>query len=247
MDVPLFTAIVIAFIIVITIIVFFTISIVKQQKRSLQLQKGHALAEISAMERERSRIAADLHDDVGPMLSMIKFQIFSVDTASEEDMQGLNKVNEHIDDIISRLREISVNLMPASLLRKGLGTAIEEYMENLQKSGIVRTHFHSEMIGNHPQDTSINLFRICQEVVHNALKHAEAKNISIRIKEEKGMLSLLVKDDGKGFDYEKRLKDSSGFGLRSIKNRAELLNGEMIVESKPGVGSAFLFEIPVEG
>ena len=242
----LFTALVIAFIIVGIIFLFFVVSIIKQQKRTLQLQKENALAEISTMERERTRIAADLHDDVGPLLSVIKFQIDVVDSANEDDMAELKKASEHIDGLVHKMREIAINLMPASLMRKGLITAIDEFLSRVAKSGIIKTHFTQSGGSNISQEKSINLFRICQEVVHNAIKHSRAKNITVDFKEKKDFYCLLIKDDGNGFDFQTRIKDSTGLGLRSLKNRAELMKGEMIVESKMGVGTAFLFKIPLD-
>ena len=241
----IFPYLVIGFAFVSIIIFFFVVSIVKQQKRTLQLQKENALAEISTMERERSRIAADLHDDVGPLLSVIKFQIAVVDSANEEDMAELKKAAEHIDGLVHKMREISINLMPTSLMRKGLITAIDEFLSRVEKAGIVKTQFTHSVVSNISQEKSINLFRICQEVVHNAIKHSTARNITVDFKEEKNNYCLLIKDDGVGFDFHTRVKDSTGFGLRSLKNRAELMQGEMIVESKEKVGTAFLFKIPV--
>jgi two-component system, NarL family, sensor kinase len=241
----IFPYIVIGIAFVSIIIFFFAISIIKQQKRTLQLQKENALAEISTMERERSRIAADLHDDVGPLLSVIKFQIDVVDSANEEDMAELKKAAEHIDGLVHKMREISINLMPTSLVRKGLVTAIDEFLSRVEKAGILKTHFTYTDVSTISQEKSINLFRICQEVVHNAIKHSRARNIRVDFKEEKNFYCLLIKDDGVGFDFPTRIKDSTGLGLRSLKNRAELMKGEMIVESKEKVGTAFLFKIPV--
>jgi signal transduction histidine kinase len=245
LETKIFTAVIIAFLVIGVIILYFVFSIIKQQKRNARLQKENTLAEISAMERERSRIAADLHDDIGPLLSAIKFQVDGIESANEEDTADLKNATLQIDGLVSKMREISTNLMPVSLIRKGLATAVSELLASMERSGRFKTHFVVDDIPPLTQEKSINLFRICQEVVHNSVKHSKAQNITVKILQKENLLCLLIKDDGISFDYESKLKAGNGIGLRSLKNRAELLKGEMIVESIPGRGTAFLFEIPL--
>jgi two-component system, NarL family, sensor kinase len=239
----MYTALIIAVFLIGAIFIYFTVSIVRQQKRSLQLQVQNALAEISAMERERSRIANDLHDDIGPLLSVIKFLIDGVETANSEDQQDLQKATAQIDEAVTRLREIAVNLMPSSLLRKGLITAIEEFLSRLKQPGLT-VAFEHKFRAELPQEKSINLFRLTQETVHNAIKHANANHIHVSLNENNDWINLLIRDNGSGFDFDTAIKSSSGFGLRSLSNRAKLMKGTMTVQSKPNIGTAFLFEIP---
>lgn len=240
----IFTAIIIAVIVIGTILLFFILSIVRQQKRNLRLQVSNALAEISAMERERARIANDLHDDVGPMLSVIKFQIDCVETASPEDMEDLRRATVGIDEMITRLREIAVNLMPTSLMRKGLPTAIEEFLGRVSRTAMPVTYSHDIQSELDPEK-SINIFRILQEVVHNAVKHSGATGLVVELTEKENAINLFIRDNGRGFDYESMQDRSSGFGLRSLRSRVDLMQGNMIVQSKHNVGTAFLFEIPI--
>ena len=238
------TAIIIAGIVLGIIIVYFTISMVRQQKRNLKLQQASILAEISAMEKERARIANDLHDDVGPILSVIKFQVDGVTCIDEEDTQDLQNAVQQIDGLISRMREISNNLMPSVLLRKGLVPAIQEYVNKIGATTGMETRFSHEVTSPLSQDQQINIYRIMQETVHNAVKHSGAKKLEVSLAEKGSFYHLLVKDNGRGFDYSIMKDESTGFGLRSLKNRVELIGGNMIVETKKGIGSAFLFEIP---
>src|ERR1051325_216225 len=108
------------------IIAYFIVSIIRQQRRNMRLQKANILAEIAAMEKERMRIAADLHDDLGPILSVIQFQVDNVEGVQGEEKQQLIEASRHVDSLIGRVREIANNLMPSALHRKGLMTAIEE-------------------------------------------------------------------------------------------------------------------------
>jgi len=239
------TAVIIAGVVLGIIIIYFMISMVRQQKRNLQLQQANILAEISAMEKERARIANDLHDDVGPILSVIKFQIDGVTCVDEADTRDLEHAVQQIDGLIGRMREISNNLMPSVLLRKGLVPAIQEYINKIGTTTGMDTHFSHDLPGTISQEQQINLYRIMQEVVHNAVKHSGAKRLEVSLKEKSGTIELLVKDNGRGFDYGIMKHESAGFGLRSLRNRTELMGGQMIVETKKHIGSAFLFEIPV--
>jgi len=240
----IYIAVIIAVILIGIIIVFFAISIVRQQRMNLELQKANALAEIAAMEKERARIATDLHDDLGPLLSVVKFQVDHVESVAEDEKEQLTKASKHLDGLIGRMREVANNLMPSALHRKGLVEAIEEFIRNAENSTGLRILLQSGSDISMAEEKRINIYRVIQEVVHNCLKHAKATELEINIEQRNGRLRILCRDNGKGFDYEKTIRESVGIGLRSLKNRSEIMGGTMEVESKIGIGSAFLFEIP---
>src|SRR5690242_20207599 len=100
------------------IITYFIISIIRQQKRSVRLYKQSIHTEISTLEKERARMAADLHDEVGPVLSALKLKLNSLDIDNEIDKEEVQKSNEQIDKLLQRMREITFDLMPNSLIRK---------------------------------------------------------------------------------------------------------------------------------
>jgi len=228
-----------------SIIAYFIISIIRQQRRNLELQKASILSELAAMEHERARIAADLHDDLGPILSVIKFQIDHVENIDGEEKEQLAQASLHLDSMISRMREIANNLMPSALHRKGLVTAVEEFVSKAGDAAKLLIRFTCSTNINPPEETSINIYRAVQEVVHNCIKHAHADELQIRFTEKSNVLTILCRDNGKGFDYNKMAKETKGIGLRSLKNRTEMMGGSLQVESKPGKGTAFLFEIPI--
>ena len=227
------------------IIAYFIISIIKQQRRNLELQKASILAELSAMEKERARIAADLHDDLGPILSVIKFQVDHVEGVRGEEKEQLGQASHYLDGLINRMREIANNLMPTALHRKGLVIAVEEFISKARETGNLKIDFSYPESLQLPEETSINIYRAIQEVVHNCIKHAKASELQILIRKKNGLLTILCRDNGKGFDYPKLAKESIGIGLKSLKNRTEMMGGTLEVESKGGKGTAFLFEIPV--
>src|SRR5438477_5729337 len=112
-----------------------------QQRRNLELQKANALAEISAMEKERARIAADLHDALGPVLSVIKFRVDHVELLDKEEKAELAKASKQLDELIGHMREVANNLMPSALQRKGLIAAVEEFIQNVGKTNGLEIHF----------------------------------------------------------------------------------------------------------
>jgi two-component system NarL family sensor kinase len=242
----IYIAIIITVIVLGVIISFFAISIVRQQKRNLALQKANILAEISTMEKERSRIAADLHDELGPVLSVIKFQVDYAVLSEQVERKELGKASEQLDEMIERMREIANNLMPSALQRKGLIIALEEYISKVEGTGKLRIELEYPEQLELAEHKAIHVYRTIQEVIHNCVKHAKADKMYIRLERKNGYLTILCKDNGIGFDYPKLSKESEGIGLSSLKNRTEIMGGSLVVESRPGKGSAFLFEIPIK-
>jgi two-component system, NarL family, sensor kinase len=238
-----YTAILIVCAVVGVIITYFIVSIIRQQRRTVRLYKQSLLTEITTLEKERSRMASDLHDEVGPLLSAIKLRIGSLDIHGEEDEEEVRKTETQIDTLIKRMREISFDLMPTSLTRKGLAAALNEFIEYCSKSNVLKISFKYVDI-QLTQAQSINLYRIVQEIIHNTIKHAEALELLIELKKEKNKIVLATKDNGKGFDYEEKSGEAKGLGLQNLLRRTEIIGGKMFFESKKGKGTTYIFEIP---
>ena len=141
-----YTAILIVCAVLGVIIGYFIISIIRQQRRSLRLYKQSVETEITTLETERARMAADLHDEVGPILSGIKLRMSSFDLHNETDEEVRQTTNEHIDGLIKRMREISFDLMPTSLIRKGFAVALNEFIEYCSKSSSMAIRFQYEAV-----------------------------------------------------------------------------------------------------
>jgi signal transduction histidine kinase len=240
----IFSAVLIACIVLAVIITYFIISIIRHQRRNQELYKSKIQAEINTLEKERSRIASDLHDELGPILSTVKLRINCIDIISDEDQLQLNKANKHIDDIIQRMREISNDLMPTTLLRKGLIVALNEFIGNISKPGGLRIKFTYERVPELASDRAIHLYRILQEIIHNTIKHAGATELTIGLSFENGQVMITTQDNGTGFDYNRAIKENTGFGLRNLLSRAEIMGGAMYIESAAGQGTQYIFEIP---
>lgn len=226
-----------------TIIVYFFISLLRQQRLNLELKKQNLIAELNSIEKERARIAADLHDEISPVLSAVKLKVSSFELHDEGDKIQQQKTDDHLDNLLKRMREISFDLMPVTLQRRGLKTALLElvsYWSNRNQLQIELTaddNLFSDVY-------SIHLYRIIQEIIHNTIKHAGATLLQIEIKKEVGKLTISSKDNGKGFDYAKSLEEGNGFGLRNLLSRADVLGGKIVVESQKNKGTIYTIEIP---
>jgi signal transduction histidine kinase len=227
------------------IIIYFFVSIIRYHRRYMKLQREKIFAEITIRENERRRIANDLHDSLGPLLSAVKLNISSVDVGMPADRVILDKTAGYLDEIISSMRRISHDLLPSTLERKGLLEAVREFIHQVNNKQSVNIQLYIVKEIQVPKDKEIHIFRMVQEIVHNTIKHAQAKNLQIGFSEENGHLLCLTKDDGKGFDREKALTVSQGLGLRSLESRCEILNGILTLESSPDSGTNYFIKIPV--
>jgi two-component system, NarL family, sensor kinase len=227
------------------ILLYFIITIIRYQRRSLRLHKEKIQAEIDTLEKERKRIASDLHDELGPLLSAVKLKINSLDTNDPGDQEVINSSSEHLDTIIAKLREISNNLLPNTLTRKGLTKAIEEFIKSSHEAYGLPIRFICSQELKLVKQKEINIYRIIQEIVHNTIKHAHASYLILQITVEGNSLLLMTADDGHGFDYFAKVKDNPGLGLRNLQSRAEVMGGELTCLSEPGKGTMYTFEIPV--
>ena len=173
-------------------LLFFIITIIRHQRRNQELYKEKVNAEINTLEKERTRIASDLHDDLGPMLSAVKLLINNLELMKEEDKATLERTNVYIDDMLLQLRTISNNLVPQALSRKGLVVAVDEFISELNEKRSMHIDFKYSDGLSIPSSKGIHLWRIIHEVIHNADKHARASNMNILLEEknEKIILNL---------------------------------------------------------
>ncbi|HEX6332847.1 MAG TPA: ATP-binding protein [Flavisolibacter sp.] len=239
----LYTAILITAFILGTVILYFVISMIRQQRKNMRLQRMNILAEINAIEKEQARMAADLHDELGPVLTVIKYEVDGVEARTAEDQELLKKASGHLDMAVGKIREIARNMMPSALTRNGLQAALQQVANHTSEFTPLHVTLAYDVQRAVDQEMSINIFRIIQEVIQNALKHAQAELMLVRIKEEQGKLHILCEDNGSGFDTE--VQKSDGIGLRNIRTRIDLMGGNMQLTSQPGRGTQYIFDIPL--
>ncbi|MBC9797881.1 tetratricopeptide repeat-containing sensor histidine kinase [Sinomicrobium weinanense] len=229
--------------------------LISQHKRVHQLEmdtmkQEHKISLLSATikgeEHERSRIAQDLHDGLGGLLSGIKLSLSNSLGKMQEapEKEAVSGAVKHIDEAVDELRFIAQSLMPQVLHIQGLGEAVKQFCSKIAHPDISVTCQVINVGNDIPEDTQITVYRIIQELVNNAVKHAEASQILVQLQQSKDVLFLTVEDNGKGFDPDTTLK-SGGLGMSNLKARMELLEGEMDISSAPGTGTSVNLECRV--
>lgn len=236
---------VVAIVLLITLIYLFYVLYNKLKTR----QNNHLLLIIEAQEFERRRIAADLHDSVGQMLSSVKMRLNFANSTSIDGLQTKEVVNESqqiIDRIATEIRSISYNLVPSSLKKFGLITAMEEQIELLKLRNSTQIYFYQSVQRSfYDSKMELGLFRIFQELLNNSIKHAQAKEINIQLIEHESELNLIVEDDGIGFHKESNSLSYKGSGLSNISSRVAIMGGVVHFDSKPGNGTTVTVTIPL--
>lgn len=200
--------------------------------------------EFELLETERSRIANDLHDDLGSLLSAVSVRINCLEATGEKDQQNLTIIRQYLDQVIERVGNISHNLIPQTLIRKGLDPALKDFFNQYQGITSTDLDYVYEVKSMIPHHKSLHLFRIVQEMVNNGLRHSKANLIQVCLFDKEQKLHLLYTDNGVGFDADGD-RDSKGLGLSSLKNRTEILAGKMKMDARPGKGVEYYFEFPL--
>jgi len=193
---------------------------------------------ILAQEKERKRIARDLHDEVGAMLSVVKLNVGRIEKKSDSEIpkELAKETKNYLDEVITQVRRITRDLLPPSLEKLGLVSAVEELAGWVNKSGQIVVDCYTN--GNpcrFDNKRELAVFRIIQEVINNAIKHAEAKQISINIRFSGENLAILISDNGKGFVLDDKLK--TGLGLKNLESRATIARASFKLKSKVNKGT----------
>lgn len=213
------------------------ISTLKTQKEIEVMQ-----AMIDGEEIERKRIARELHDGIGSKLSALKILISRFDNQKISD-DNLSHFNELLSTSISELRQVSYNLVPESLLKLGLENALSDLC-HLLHSEKVKIEFQAFDITNTiPISSQINIYRIIQELLNNALKHSQCTEILVSCSQNEGSFFISVEDNGKGFDVAS-IDDKTGLGIKNLKSRVELLSGTYNLESNES-GTYYNIELKI--
>jgi signal transduction histidine kinase len=201
-----------------------------------------------AEERERRKLAVDLHDDLGQLLPLLRMRLAVLrndpKAASIEDQ--LAEVVGLVDQASQSLRSLTFQTMPPILQDLGLGPAIEWLIKDVRLRFGVQSEIECESAtGDLNDDVRIIVYRSVRELIINAAKHAEAERIKVSIQREASILRVVVEDDGKGFDPV-ALPDGMEFGLFSIRERLSYLGGDLVIDSSPGRGTRAIIELPVD-
>ncbi|GGH01567.1 PAS domain-containing sensor histidine kinase [Mucilaginibacter phyllosphaerae] len=196
-------------------------------------QRAITLATLNAEENERRRISDALHDSVSQLLYGIKMKLSALDLGHGKAHLDINTL---IDQAIEETRNISFELAPSILLDFGLPATLDELVKRLSSPGM---RIQAKVTGFNARENMLletTMYRVIQELINNCMKHAGASLVRITVKGGK-RIEICVQDNGNGFNYTQQEQSASGSGLRSIKNRISLYNGELSVDSAPGKGT----------
>ncbi len=212
------------------------------EKNLIQQQRTQAVLE--AEERERIRIARDLHDGVGQTLAAARMTLGNYVSQKKIESSEMQTSLDLLEDGIKEIREISHNMMPSSLTKFGLSSALKQFTNKINALG--KLEIELQIVGfkeRSDEKIELVLYRIVQEIISNIIKHAEAKKVSIELVRHDDELILIIEDDGRGFDTAKT--ENHGIGLKNIATRVEYLNGNVNFDSSIGKGTSVVIEIPL--
>jgi signal transduction histidine kinase len=213
-----------------------------------ELEKHHQLIAtqlvLQGEETERSRLARDLHDGLGGLLSGVKLTLSNIKgnvVLSSESVIQYDKALAMLDSSIKELRRVAHNMMPESLVKFGLKDALGDFCNNLENKQIPINYQCFGEESRFDPKIEISLYRIAQELINNAFKHSQATELLVQLVQEKDRVNLTVQDNGKGFDPV-ILKTSKGAGIANIRSRVESLRGRLDLVSEPDKGTEISIE-----
>lgn len=236
-------------------IFFFFVTYQKRMlKKQLELNETRARQQeeiiqntISAQEKERKRIAQDLHDEVGAMLSVVKLNVGRIEKKSDEPAAKklATETKTYLDEVITQVRRISRALLPPSLEKLGLYFALEELANWVNKSDQLKiVCWKSGEQFRFDTKKELAVFRIVQELLNNAIKHSEATVIYINARfSPKNVLMISLTDNGKGFELKEKM--NAGLGLKNLESRSQILDAKFKMKSTPGKGTTAIIYLDI--
>jgi signal transduction histidine kinase len=222
-----------------------------QEALKLEIEKQKVkqlnnMAEIQ--EKERTRVAKDLHDGLGSMLSGIKMSLSNMKgnaVMTSDNVQVFERSLNMLDNSIRELKRVAHNLMPEALIKFGLAAALKDFTDFINQSNVLKAIF--QQVGEERRletSTELAVYRLANELINNALRHAAATELIIQLHYESDSLMLTVQDNGKGFDPA-ILKQTIGSGWPNIRSRIEYLKGTLDIDTKPGHGTGVTIRVPL--
>ncbi len=223
-----------------------------REELKAQRERDQMTAVISSQENERKRFAADIHDGFGQLISILKINLSSLDKMGDENvtLKSRQELYENsvkiIDDMYEELRNVCFNIMPQTLVKRGLPAALKEFADRLNIAGKVRAEVLIYGLEDRLEDIQeISIYRITQEVVNNILKYADARQITIQLTHDDEEITLMIEDDGMGFN-PKIMQEGKGNGWKNLQTRSNFINGHFEYDSSPERrGTTFVLNLPV--
>ena len=218
-----------------------------QEAKLISVLKEQELTAIDAMiegqEKERQRIANELHDDLGGLMATVKLHFNALE--KEKNPKIYDKTNDLIEEAYQKIRSVAHTKNAGVLANQGLLKAVQQIAENISISNSIQVEvFDHELNQRLENSLELTLFRIIQELLTNIIKHSKASEVSIHLTNHDESLNIMVEDNGIGFDT-KKINIENSMGLKSIDKRISNLNGQFSIESELGKGTIVIIDVPI--
>ncbi|HLF46882.1 MAG TPA: sensor histidine kinase [Chitinophagaceae bacterium] len=206
----------------------------------------------TVQDKERKRIAEDIHDGLGSVLSAAKLKLSSLEEdgklLTEEQKGKYQATLSLLDEAAAELRTISHNIMPATLSKLGLIAALKNLIGNISSRSGLQVQFEEHGFSERLEESAeISIYRIVLELLNNIVKHAQATNAVVQLIKYPDFINITVEDNGKGFDFVNAINEKKGIGLGNIESRVNYLKGKMDIESSLGKGTIIIIDIHYKG
>jgi signal transduction histidine kinase len=220
----------------------------KEKIGEMEKQYGEELmkAQLETQEQTLRHFSTELHDNLGALASLIKINLLTIplnntDKAAEKIADTADLTRQMIADI----KSLSVSLNSDRIARKGLLNALATEVERINKTGQFIAALHvGDAIPVIDNDKAIILYRMMQEILNNMVKHSTAQHITVDISSAKNIITLVLTDDGVGFDMQEKMQHGEGAGLHNLQKRAAMINATLSMQSSPGNGTRIAIELP---
>ena len=224
---------------------------IENSTEKINQQKVISSKIVENQENEQNRIAKEIHDGIGQMLTGLKFSLESINLDDrEKSAQKIEYLKKLSLDIIKGVRTATFNLMPPELSDHGIVSSLAKLTQELSKLTGKEILFYNKTDFGQRLDSliEINIYRLTQEAINNAIKYADSSHIIVQLSHSNTLLSIIVDDNGKGFDIhavDKKRNSESGMGILFMKERIQYINGRVFIKSIPGEGTRITFNIPI--
>lgn len=213
--------------------------LLEQERMNIAFEQTLLKSKLEIQEHTFNDISREIHDNIGQVLSLVRINLNTLDTSA--DAEKINLMDELMGKAIADLRNLSHSLNADHIRTNGWLPPVTKLLGDLQKTGKYTTHiYYDENLPLPGSDKPIILFRMIQEIINNIIRHAAADTIHLDARKEDGTLVIKITDNGKGFDVG---RSPGGVGLQNLKNRAKMINADLLINSEKGKGTTVTISI----
>jgi signal transduction histidine kinase len=221
-------------------------------QKIIELEKNQKLYAMDAMitgqDVERKRIAQDLHDGLGALLSTVQMHFSSIENEMKKlyELNIYNTANKLLDEACQEVRKIAHNMMPGTLLKFGLVPALQDMCNKINSTQKLQVDLHAFNMEDErmSEQVEMTVYRLVQEGLNNVVKHSSAGKATVQVLKDKEEMHVTIEDDGVGFVVQDAF-EKKGMGMRNLDARVKYLNGRLDIQSEPGKGTSIVIDIPL--